>query len=93
MFDFSHALVLLKAGRKVARAGWNVKNMFLFYVPGSTFKVNRAPLLGIYAEGTEVTYCPHIDIKTATGEIAVWTASQTDIMADDWKEIDIFSYK
>ena len=46
---FSEALALLKAGKRVQREGWNGKGMFLFLVPGSTFTVNRPPLLGIFA--------------------------------------------
>lgn len=82
--NFGVALQLLKAGQRVARAGWNGKGIFLFLVPGSTFKVNRAPLLGIYPEGTEINYHAHIDMKTATGEIVPWLASQTDVLATDW---------
>ena len=81
---FGQALELLKAGGRVARAGWNGKGMFIFLVPGSTFKVNRPPLLGIYPEGTEVNYCPHIDMKTADGKVVPWLASQTDVLAEDW---------
>lgn len=83
--NFGHALDALKDGKKVARgAGWNGKGMFLFLVPGSVFKVNRAPLLGIYPEGTEINYRPHIDMKTVDGEIVPWVASQTDVLAEDW---------
>lgn len=83
-FDFSRALSHLKIGTKVARKGWNGKGMFLFLVPGSTFKVNRAPLLGIYPEGTEINYHGHIDMRTAQGTVVPWVASQTDLLADDW---------
>lgn len=82
--SFSEALKYLKAGTRVYRAGWNGKGMFLFLVPGSTFKVNRPPLLGIYPEGTEIQYHAHVDMKTATGEIVPWLASQTDLLAEDW---------
>ena len=82
--NFGQALEYLKAGMLVARAGWNGKNMFLYYVPGSEFEVNRPPLLGIYAEGTKVRYHAHIDMKTATGDCVPWLASQTDILAEDW---------
>ena len=82
--DFGAALQALKNGQKVTREGWNGKGMFLFLVPGSVFKVNRAPLLGLYPEGTEITYRPHIDMKTVDGEIVPWVASQTDLLADDW---------
>ncbi len=86
--DFSDILDEIKSGKKVARSGWNGKGMFIFLVPGSQFKVNRAPLLGIYPEGTEIDYCPHIDMKTADGKVVPWLASQTDIMAEDWEIVE-----
>jgi len=81
---FGQAIHYLKQGFKVAREGWNGKAMFLFLVEGSTFKVNRKPLLGIYPEGTTINYNPHIDMKTADGSIVPWLASQTDVLAEDW---------
>lgn len=81
---FGLAVAALKKGHKVARAGWNGKGMFLFLVAGSTFQVNRPPLLGIYPEGTTVNYCPHIDMKTADDKVVPWLASQTDVLAEDW---------
>lgn len=84
MMNFGQALEALKAGHRLAREGWNGKGMFVFLVPGSNFKVNRPPLLGIYSEGTEISYCPHIDMKTADGKVVPWLASQTDVMAEDW---------
>lgn len=82
--NFGHALVILKAGGRVSRAGWNGKNMFLFLVNGSTFVVNREPLLSIMGEGTQVNYHAHVDMKTADGQIVPWLCSQTDMLADDW---------
>lgn len=84
---FGDAIEALKAGKKMARAGWNGKGMFVFLVPGSVFKVNRAPLLGIYPEGTEITYQPHIDMKTAQNTVVPWLASQGDVLAEDWEEV------
>lgn len=84
---FGMAVEALKAGQMVARKGWNGKAMFLFLVPGSTFHVNRPPLLGIYPEGTEINYHAHIDMKTATGEVVPWLASQTDVLANDWEVV------
>lgn len=83
-FDFGEALVIMKAGGRVAREGWNGKNMFLFLVPGSTFTVNREPLLSILGEGSQVEYHPHIDMKTAQGYVVPWLASQADMLSDDW---------
>lgn len=87
--NFSDALDKLKAGAKIARGpGWNGKGMFVFLVPGSEFQVNRPPLLGIYPEGTQITYQPHVDMKTANGTIVPWFCSQSDLLADDWEVVD-----
>lgn len=83
---FSYALEMVKnQGARIARKGWNGKGMFVFLVPGSTFKVNREPLLSLLGEGTEVNYHGHLDMKTADGMIVPWLASQTDILAEDWQ--------
>ena len=81
---FSDALVLLKEGQRLARTGWNGKGMFIFLVPGSTFEVNRPPLLGIYPLATSITYQSHLDMKTVDDTIVPWVASQSDVLAEDW---------
>ena len=85
---FGMALESLKRGKKVSRSGWNGNGMFLFIVPGSVFKVNRPPLLGIYEEGTEINYHAHIDMKTADGMVVPWLCSQTDALAEDWEILE-----
>lgn len=85
---FGLALEALKRGERVARAGWNGKGMFVFLVQGSQFAVNRAPLLGIFPSGTEITYRPHIDIKGVDGSISTWVPSIGDALAEDWQIIE-----
>ena len=85
---FSMALDWLKAGRRMARRGWNGKGMFIYLVKGSRFKVNRPPLSSIYPKGTEVEYHAHIDMKTARGPCVPWVASQTDLLAEDWLVVE-----
>lgn len=84
--SFGHALHALKAGHRVARAGWNGKGMWLVLVPGTP---NVQPREGTpYANAGlfQVTINPHIDMMTATGEMQPgWLASQTDMLADDWQ--------
>ena len=82
--NFGYALSEVKAGRRVARRGWNGKSMFIFLVPGSTFKADRPPLKGIYPEGTEINYHAHIDMKAADGTVVPWLCSQMDMLAEDW---------
>lgn len=84
---FSEALEAIKNGAKLKRSGWNGPDQFIFLVPGSTFTVNRKPLLGIYPEGTVINYHAHIDIRTQQDVIVPWLASQGDLLADDWETI------
>lgn len=86
---FDDALRALKAGYRVQRDGWNGKGMFLFLVPGSTFKVNRAPLNQHYPEGTEINYHPHIDMKAADGSVFAWNGNTLDVLAEDWRVLAI----
>ena len=88
--NFGQALEQVKAGKLVAREGWNGKGMFIFLVPGSSFTVNRPPLLGIYPEGQVINYRPHIDMKTADGQVVPWVASQSDLLSDDWEEVVVY---
>lgn len=88
--NFGAAIEALKQGKKVARAGWNGKSMWLVLVPGQQNALLRAD--SIYAKALDATVCeilPHIDMWTtnADGRRAMlpgWLASQTDILADDW---------
>lgn len=86
--DFSDVLKGLHEGKRYRRAAW--KNaLFIFLVPGSTFQVNRAPLLGIYPEGTTINYAPHIDVVSNTdgsNNVSTWSPWMGDVMADDWEE-------
>lgn len=86
--DFGDAIKLVKGGARMRRIGWNGKDMFIFLVPGSRFKVNRPPLLGIYPEGTEIDYHGHVDMKTAQGYVVPWQPSQADMLAADWQLVD-----
>lgn len=85
--SFSGALAALKAGKRVCRAGWNGKGMFLFFNPGSEVKVSEGrPLASAFPVGTECKMLPYIMMKTAAEDLQFvpWLASQTDILADDW---------
>lgn len=86
--DYSQALIAIKEGKKLQRTGWSGKNMFIFHVPGSTFEVNRPPLLGIFPEGKVVKYGDHIDMLTADGTVVPWLCSQTDSFALDWEIVE-----
>lgn len=95
---FGMAIEALKAGKKVARIGWNGKGMWLSLscAPGGDaiagcreiaaenfWSANNSE----YARqnGGSAVVLPCITMKTATGEILMgWLASQTDMLAEDW---------
>jgi hypothetical protein len=85
--NIGEAIDEMKHGRKVVRSGWNGRNMFIFFVPGSNFEVNRPPLLGIYPPGTRVKYLDHVDMRVANGSIVPWHCSQSDLLAEDWEVV------
>lgn len=85
--NFGQALELLKSGRRVSRAGWNGKGMWLAYQrgypEGIAINKNTADATGL-AEGTVCKFLPYLIMRTAQGDFVPWLASQTDILADDW---------
>jgi len=89
--NFGAALEALKTGARIQRAGWNGKDMWLAYSPGSkAFPAAKfwAGANRDYAEsrGGFADVLPCITMKTATGEILMgWLASQTDMLANDWR--------
>lgn len=91
MFDFGMALVALKRGKAVARKGWNGKGMFLTLQNGSEDDGNlmrNEPAKNYYGD-SKVKICPHIDMIAADGSYVVgWTASQTDMLYEDWDVVE-----
>lgn len=76
--DFGEALELLKRGKRVKRAGWHGRNMYI--------ELQRPD------ENSKMTL-PYIFINTCCVEgrrsikgVVPWLASQTDILATDWEE-------
>lgn len=95
--SFGHAVEALKAGKKVARAGWNGKGMFLVFVPGTlnaTLRKDTPYHDALFCTTTgeqreTVSINAHIDMFTATGSFQPgWLASQTDMLANDWQIVE-----
>ena len=93
-YSFGDAINFLKAGKKVARKGWNGKGMFLVLCPGSEVPADHMrvkPVKKFYQQEGRVSViiAPHIDLKAADGTyVTGWLASQTDILADDWFTVE-----
>ena len=75
---FGQALEIIKSGGKVARSGWNGRNMHL--------------QLSTFVQDDRNGWQPCIVMRTNhLGERCLrqpgWLASQADMLADDWVEV------
>lgn len=96
-FTFGDAIQALKDGRRVSRAGWNGKGMWLWLKPETIVKsewckderlkeaadANGGEILGL---GTVCMFT-----HDSTGRKAIlsgWLASQSDMLSEDWEILD-----
>ena len=89
--DFSKALKHLKNGKRVARKGWNGKNMFLFLAEPLAFSASKeaTKALGYNLKGNGADILPSMAMFTADKKISIgWLANQTDMLAEDWGIIE-----
>lgn len=91
--NFGQAIEALKKGKKVARKGWNGKGMFLWLKPAAIIKAEwcKDLMLRTIAErnGGEIPALGTVCMLTAHGEIlSGWLASQTDMLSEDWEEVE-----
>lgn len=88
---FGFALEALKKGRKVARDGWNGKDMFVVYQKGYPQGINcnrqTAEAWGI-KEGNLFRCEPYLQIKMANCSHSMWVPSISDCLAEDWHIVD-----
>jgi hypothetical protein len=78
--DFGYALVNLKAGKRVARKGWNGKGLWLELQHPDTFSKMTLPY--VYLNYPD-------DADNTPGARVPWLASQTDMLCEDWVVVDV----
>ena len=85
--SFGEAVLSAKNGYKVARKGWNGKGMYITIMPGypdgieaneNTRKAHNLP------EGAILKFRPYFQLFTAQGDVAMWSPSGSDALAEDW---------
>ncbi len=88
--DIGQAVRLMKQGSKVAREGWNGKGMYLVYQKaypeGIVINQNTADATGLPL-GTVCKFQPYIMLRTADNSFIPWSASQADLLAEDWEKV------
>lgn len=78
--DFSFALRMLKAGARMARAGWNGKDQWVVLIhPGNAMYTKG---------GASAPMQSCLGLKNAQGNMQPgWVPSMGDLMADDWQVV------
>lgn len=75
---FGLAIEAMKKGHRVARKGWNGKNMWLILVDKDEYEIEA------YKYFNANDRIGFIAMKTADNKIVPWLASQTDMLSEDW---------
>jgi hypothetical protein len=86
--SFGLAIEAMKAGCKVARAGWNGKGMFVVYQKGYPDGIpcnkQTAEAFGIN-EGDLFKCRPYMQLKCSDGACQMWQPSVSDCLECDWE--------
>lgn len=70
--DFGQALAALHNGGKLARDGWNGQGMWIaLQTPDEHSKMLR----------------PYLYMRPVDGDLVPWVASQSDLLATDWRVV------
>jgi len=90
-FDIGEAVRRMKAGKKVARKGWNGKSMYLWLLPATDVPLEwckEEHLKKLASEKGHLPCLASVRMRTADGSVLTgWLASQSDLLAEDWVEV------
>lgn len=81
---FGDALQALKAGKRVARVGWNGKGMFVYYVRAAAYLAQSEAAKTYFGENAYVPYAPYLALKGVDERVSTWVPSINDVLAEDW---------
>lgn len=86
--NFGQAIEAAKQGKRVARSGWNGSGMFAYIVPAASYPAQTGAAKAHFGENGMVPYRAYWALKTAQEDIATWTPSGSDTLAEDWIILD-----
>ena len=85
VMNFGQAVELLKAGKRVSRAGWNGRGMFVYHVPAASYPAQTGVAKEFFGEDAMVPYAAYLAIKNVNGTVSTWVPSINDVLAEDWE--------
>lgn len=83
--DFGRAIQLLKKGKKVQRRGWNGKNQYIELATNISYKNTNNEIIN--AEHEAIGNKAIAFVGTSGVQLG-WLASQSDMLAEDWKIVE-----
>ncbi len=83
-YDFGMAVTLVKEGKKITRAGWNGKGMFVYHVPKNRYPVQTEAAKSHFGKNSMVPYNDYLAIKNVDNTVSTWVPSINDCLANDW---------
>ncbi len=81
--DIGGAVTVMRAGKRVRRAGWNGKGMWLALINETDWRYKQVETGGRLYE-----CLPWVGMKTADDKFVPWLCSQTDLLATDWELVE-----
>lgn len=91
--DFGQAIEALKAGKRVAREGWNGKGLFIFMQVPAEINEEIVPKMQSLPQsvkdefakrGGSIRYSNQMALVDPNNSITGWAPSSTDTLAEDW---------
>ena len=86
--DFGQAVRVVKNGIRVCRDGWNDKGVFLILIKGEAVVECIKWRYGDPTPNSTRKVLDSIYMCTADNQLVPWTASQTDVLAEDWQIVE-----
>lgn len=83
--NFGKAIELVKKGYKVQRSGWNGKNQYIELATCISYKNTDGKLVNVEHDAIGNSAIAFVG---TSGVQLGWLASQADMLAEDWKQVD-----
>lgn len=83
--NFGKAIELVKKGYKVQRSGWNGKNQYIELATCISYKNTDEKLVNVEHDAIGNSAIAFVG---TSGVQLGWLASQADMLAEDWKQVD-----
>ena len=84
-FDFGKAIQLMKLGKRVQREGWNGKNRYIELATNISYRNANREIIN--AEHEAIGNKAIAFVGTSGVQLG-WLASQSDMLAEDWKLVE-----